>query len=136
VRVPVPTLVPGTPLEAVPSHKLWHDYSNAESAAELQWRLSIPLSGLVLMLLAIPFSRVAPRKGRYTNLLPAILLYVVYVNLLFVARNWVDIKMVPVMIGMWWVHILMLSLALLLLFFQKRNRFLRFRRLTVVEQPA
>jgi lipopolysaccharide export system permease protein len=137
VRVPVPTLVPGAPLEAVPSHKLWHDYDNAASAAELQWRLSMPLSALVLMLLAIPFSRVAPRKGRYTNLLPAILLYVVYVNLLFVARNWVDIKMVPIAIGMWWVHILMLGLALLLLFSQQRQRFLRLRRITALgSKPA
>lgn len=43
--------------------------------AELQWRLSLPLSILVLTFLVVPLARVNPRQGRYAKLLPAILLY-------------------------------------------------------------
>jgi lipopolysaccharide export system permease protein len=85
----------------------------------VQWRLSIPLSAFVLMLLALPLSYTRPRQSRYTNLLPAILLYIVYVNLLFVSRNWLEIKMVPIALGMWWVHAVLLLIAGSLLFLQK-----------------
>jgi lipopolysaccharide export system permease protein len=120
LRVPLAINNPHEELESIPTHKLWHDYDNSLSAAELQWRLSIPLSALVLMLLAIPLSQVRPRQGRYSSLLPAILIYIIYVNLMFVARNWVEIKMLPSVLGMWWVHLLMLGLAGMLYFFQWR----------------
>ncbi|MEI6204791.1 MAG: LPS export ABC transporter permease LptF, partial [Enhydrobacter sp.] len=47
-------------------------------AAELQWRLSVPLMVFVLTLVAVPLSRVNPRSGKYAKLLPAILLYILY----------------------------------------------------------
>jgi lipopolysaccharide export system permease protein len=106
--------------ETMPTLKLWQNYRDPAAAAELQWRLAIPLSALVLMMLAIPLSYARPRQSRYTNLLPAILLYIVYVNLLFVARNWVEIKMVPIPLGMWWVHLIILTVATVLLFIRKR----------------
>jgi hypothetical protein len=34
---------------------------------------------------------------------------VVYVNLLFVARNWIEQRVLPVGIGMWWVHLALLT---------------------------
>ena len=50
--------------------------------AELLWRIGIPVSALVLVLLAIPMSFVNPRAGRSANLLFALLTYMVYSNLL------------------------------------------------------
>lgn len=58
--------------------------------AELQWRLSTPVSALLLTLAAIPLSRSRPRQGRYAKMLAAVTLYAVYFNLLDVARSWVE----------------------------------------------
>jgi lipopolysaccharide export system permease protein len=104
--------------EAIPTLALWDDYDKPGYAAELQWRLSIPLSAFLLSLLAVPLSHVRPRQGRYSSVLPAILIYVVYVNLLFVARNWVEQKFIPIDLGLWWVHILFLGIVLGVVFFQ------------------
>lgn len=79
-------------------------------AAELQWRLSVPLMVLVLTLVAVPLSRVNPRSGKYAKLLPAILLYIIYANFMFVSRDWIIEGKVPAWIGMSWLH---LSVALL-----------------------
>lgn len=94
--------------ETQPTAWLWHHYHDPASAAELQWRISLPLSVFLLALLAVPLSQVKPRQGRFVMLLPAILIYTIYVNLLFVARNLVEQKTVPIWIGIGWVHVLML----------------------------
>jgi lipopolysaccharide export system permease protein len=83
---------------------LWQEYNNPGRAAELQWRISIGISTFLLALLAVPMSSVQPRKGRYLALLPAILVYIVYIHLMFIARHWVVRGVVPISIGMWWVH--------------------------------
>lgn len=58
--------------------------------AEFQWRLSTPVSALLLALAAIPLSRSRPRQGRYAKLLLALGIYAVYFNLLDVSRSWVE----------------------------------------------
>lgn len=83
--------------------------------AELHWRLAAPVSMLVLTLLALPLSYAAPREGRYGRLLAAILVYIIYANLLGTANVWLDRGSLPVTWGMWWVHGLLLMLALVLL---------------------
>ncbi len=77
----------------------------AEDRAELQWRVSSPISLFVLMLLAVPLSRSRPREGRYARLGVGILIYIIYVNLLSIARVWVEREQVPQWFGLWWVHI-------------------------------
>jgi len=104
--------------EAVPSNVLWRDYQKPQNAAELQWRLSIPLSALILSLLAIPLSQVRPRYGRYSQLFPAILIYIVYVNLLFVARNWIEQDSLLRGLGMGWIHLLALFFAIVFVMWQ------------------
>ncbi|MDR3477775.1 MAG: LPS export ABC transporter permease LptF [Gammaproteobacteria bacterium] len=117
VRVPTTTInTTHQEQEAIPTLKLLDDYDDSASAAELQWRLSMPISALILMLLAVPLSRVRPRQGRYSHLLPAMLIYIIYVNLLFVARNWVEQDTsAGSLLGMWWVHALLFAFAILLL---------------------
>lgn len=102
-------------VETLSSWQLLNDYSNPKSAAELQWRLSLAILTFLLAVLAVPLSTVRPRKSRYLALLPAILIYIVYINLLYIARHWVDQGTVPILIGMWWVHGLMLLFVLLVL---------------------
>lgn len=82
--------------------------------AELQWRLSMPLSVLVLSLIAVPLSRTSPRQGKYAKLFVAVLVYLLYNNLMGVANAWVAKGALPAALGMWWVHVLMLAGAWLL----------------------
>lgn len=107
--------------EAIPVWKLLVNYNNPKYAAEFQWRISIGLSAFILALLAIPFSEIKPRQSKYLSILPAMLLYIIYINLLFIARRWVEIGSVPVWAGMWWVHLAMLMLLPLLLFLRARR---------------
>ena len=89
-------------------------FADAADVAELQWRISMPLSVLVLALLAVPLSRTNPRQGRYAKLFVAVLVYLLYNNLLGMANSWTARGAVPGVIGMWWVHLLMLAGAWLL----------------------
>jgi lipopolysaccharide export system permease protein len=101
---------------------LWQGLDNPNYAAEWQWRLSIALSTILLALLALPLAKIKPRQGRYLALLPAILIYVVYVNLLFISRHWLEQKTIPFYIGMWWVHGLMLIFVSISLLYMLRRR--------------
>lgn len=83
--------------------------------AEFEWRLSVPVSMLVLTLMAVPLSRSSPREGRYGRLTLAILVYVTYSNLLAVAKSWMVRGAMPEWAGLWWVHGLMLAATLAML---------------------
>jgi lipopolysaccharide export system permease protein len=78
--------------------------------AELQWRLSLPFSILVLTVLVVPLARVNPRQGRYAKLLPAILLYLSYFLLLSAARSAIDSGRLPHWPGMFLVPLVYLLL--------------------------
>jgi lipopolysaccharide export system permease protein len=79
--------------------------------AEFQWRLSPAIAVLALALLAIPLSHSGPREGRGGRVAMGILLYAVYANLLNLSRSWVASEVLPPVIGMWWVHGIVLLLA-------------------------
>jgi lipopolysaccharide export system permease protein len=86
-----------------------------ELTAELQWRLSVPLSTLVLMVIAVPLSRSQPRQGRYGGLAIGVLVFIIYVDLLAAGKVWVEREQVPPLIGIWWVHLLFLAVGGILL---------------------
>lgn len=46
--------------------------------AELHWRITLVLAVPLMALIAVPLSRVNPRQGRFANILPALLLYLIY----------------------------------------------------------
>jgi lipopolysaccharide export system permease protein len=83
--------------------------------AELQWRFSLILLVPVVVLLAVPLSRVSPREGRFGKLVPAILLYLSYFGLLLISRDLVVNGRLPPWIGLWWVHVVFASLGVWLL---------------------
>lgn len=87
---------------------------DAEAISALHWRLSAPLSTLIVCLLAVPLTRTQPRSGKFSRLLPAILIYMLYAVLLMNAREWVAAGKIPTVIGFWWIHILAIILALAL----------------------
>lgn len=93
-----------TSLEGTPTSKLLGS-DNPKYIAELQWRLSLPLAGLLLFILAFPLSHTAPRKGAFSKLAYGVLVYVVYSNLLSYAKTLVESGKVSPMVGMWWAHI-------------------------------
>lgn len=72
--------------------------------AELQWRVSLPLSAVLLALLAIPLSFVNPRAGRSMNLILALVAYLTYSNCLSIAQAWVAQGRLSPIYGMWLVH--------------------------------
>lgn len=116
VHIPEATFASDRELqEGVPTSRLWKNYSKPTYAAELQWRCSLALAPLLLALIVFPLSRVKPRQGRYLMAIPALLLYSIYINLLFVARHWVELGVIPAYLGMWWVHGLFFMVGLSLL---------------------
>jgi lipopolysaccharide export system permease protein len=83
--------------------------------AELEWRISAPISLFVLALLAVPLSQSSPREGRYARLGIGLLCYIVYADVLAIARVWMERELVPSWAGMWWVHAVAVAVAALLL---------------------
>jgi len=88
--------------------------SDPLSAAELQGRIAVPLSLIILALLAVPLSRSSPREGRYARVGVGLLVYFIYANMLSVARVWVEREAVPGWLGTWWVHGTIAGFALIL----------------------
>ena len=116
-------------LTALPTDQLLQQVragGNAEANAEWHWRLAIPVSIPVLMLLAVPLSRVQPRQGKFGKLLPGLALFLLYFILLIVWRkSMLGSGKVPEWTGMWWIHGLMLAIGVLLLL-QNRASYQRF----------
>ena len=89
--------------------------SNLDDIAELHWRISTPITALVLMLIAVPLSRLRPRQGRFGKIGLAILAYFLYSQLLVAARTWIENGTLPDFVGLWWVHGVALCIAVWLL---------------------
>jgi len=88
---------------ALDTKTLWQS-DRADYRAELHWRLSVPVGAFLLGVLALPLSYTTPRKGRYSKLALAILIYLIYSNLLGIGQSWVKKEQVPEWLGLWWVH--------------------------------
>lgn len=109
------------PAEDAPNRTpLWGLLANPSNAnlGELLWRVGMPVSALILALLAIPLSFVNPRAGRSANMLVAILIYAIYSNLISMSQAWVAQGKLPFWIGAWAAHAVML-LPLGLLFYRR-----------------
>jgi lipopolysaccharide export system permease protein len=115
IRIDLDTPEMNNQQDAMPSISLWRaNQTNKPSYySELQWRLSAPISILLLALLAIPLSRVNPRQGKYLHILPAIVIYIMYLNLLLVGRNWIENGNISYRWGLWWIHGLLLLTIIL-----------------------
>ncbi len=100
--------------------ELWSS-TKPKDQAELQWRITIPIATIIVAFMALPLSRTDPRSGRYEKLAVALILYLVYSNLLGVGKTWIVQEKVPVWIGTWWVHIIAIIVTLILL---KRSGYL------------
>ncbi|MDX2345552.1 MAG: LPS export ABC transporter permease LptF [Legionella sp.] len=119
--LPEPVIVPKAgDLRALKSADLWPFSADEHAkAAEFAWRFSIPLMVIILTLIAVPLSRVNPRAGKYARLLPAILLFILYADLLFVSRDAIASGKITWWLGMGALHGSMLLIGLGLIW---RNR--------------
>jgi len=88
--------------------------SNRKAAAELQWRMAMPISVIIFALLAFPLSHINPRQGKFAQLVPAILIYIVYADLVFLGRAWIERGTISPQLGMWWIHGIFLVIAIAL----------------------
>lgn len=94
---------------------------------ELSWRIGLPVSALLLALLAIPLSFVNPRAGRSINLIVAVLIYMVYVNMISVVQATIAQSRLQLTPGLVTLHSVVL--VLLLLLFHHRLSVFSLRRL-------
>lgn len=101
------------------------DSSEPGPRATLQWRLSLVLLAPVVSLIALALSRTDHRRGRYIKMFPAFLLYMAYLVSLGAARDAVAQGRLPAVPGLWWVHAVLLGLALALLYGPHWGRRLR-----------
>jgi lipopolysaccharide export system permease protein len=99
--------------EALRTRDLW-GAAQPEYQAELQWRISAVLIIPVMTLLAVPLSKVNPRQGRFSKLVPAALVYALYFVLLQVCREQIADGQLPAIVGLWWVHGIFLLVGWLL----------------------
>jgi len=84
---------------------------NPAEKAEFEWRLSTSLSTILLILVAVPLSRSLPRRGRFGKVMIALLIYALYMNIITVAKTWVEQGKVNTI---WWVPGLLVLLAIVL----------------------
>jgi lipopolysaccharide export system permease protein len=113
VQVPASADVVRT-LEALPTATLLASAKPGERA-ELHWRLAMPLMCVVLALVAVPLARLKPRQGRYARVWLAVLIYLLYSNLISVGKVWIARGTAPQWLGLWWTHVAVVLLALLVI---------------------
>jgi len=118
--------------KALASKELWLR-GESKDLAELQWRIASAVMTVILSLFAMVLANSGPRKGRYASLLPAILVYILYSNLLGVTKAWIAKGTISLMVGTLWVHILML---ILLLLFSNKNKLTRIFKRSRPKQEA
>lgn len=97
-----------------PPALLWRS-TELKDKVELMWRISIPLVLIVLALLAVPLSYVAPRKGQFGKIGYALLVYIAYFNLMAFGRSQLEQGNIPLMLNFWWIHLIFIGLTIILL---------------------
>lgn len=119
IRTPLADVEPEDSSERARSAVEILSSTDPQDVAEVQWRLAMPVSTLVLALLALPLSRIDPRGGRAAKLFLALLLYTLYRNLLSTTKTWVAMGVVAPLPGTWAVHAGCLAAALALFALQR-----------------
>jgi lipopolysaccharide export system permease protein len=116
IPVKVPELSDAvTALEARPTRALLQS-SDPGERAELHWRIALPVMCVVLTLLAVPLAQLRPRQGRFARVWLAVLVYLLYSNLVSAGKVWLARGSVPEIFGLWWAHAAVVILALAVIY--------------------
>jgi lipopolysaccharide export system permease protein len=120
VRIEAPEVeTPPMRTEEIPIAKLLTENSAANNA-ELQGRLALAISTIILVIMAIPLSFVDPRSGRSGNMMIAIMIFIIYNNFISIMQAWLSQQKIHSLIGLWPVHLFFLSIAIYM--FYRRSR--------------
>lgn len=95
---------------------------DARHQAALHWRYSLPVVAMVVALIALALSKTNHRSGRYAKMLPAILIYLIYLVSITGARNLIEDESFGTQLY-WLVHGVFLMLGLVLLLFEDVVRY-------------
>jgi len=116
LRLPAPQArLPGPPRTDLIGNRELLASDEPRLVGELHWRIGWVAAVLVLGFLAVPLARLSPRKGRHARMPWAVLLFAVHAGLLTSGKNLLERGETPAALGLWWVHALVLLLALGLL---------------------
>ena len=107
-----------------------------ESQLEFQRRVSAPLVLLILAVMALPLSRRLPRQSRFASLPWALLVYVIYTNLVTAAISWARQGLTPEWLGIWWVHLVLAGAAAAYFSLGDAHRLRRWRRHLAAPEAA
>ena len=83
------------------------------ASAELHWRLAMALLIPILGFLAIPFSEVSSREGRYGKVVPAMIICFLYIFSLAAGKSALAREEIPSLLGLWWAHAIFITVAVL-----------------------
>ena len=108
-------------MEAKKTTELIGNLSNKKFQAEFLWRLSLPISTFILIIIAIPLSFNNPRSGRSMNIIAAILLFVIYNNTVSISNSLIATGQLSIWIGSWFSHFVFLSIAIYLIYRRSLN---------------
>jgi lipopolysaccharide export system permease protein len=100
--------------KAVTSQQLW-DSTAAKDIAELQNRLSLPLTILLFAFLAVPLAKSSPRGGIYGSVILGFLVYFSHGNFSGITQSWVIKGSIPVWPGGFWANLSLFVIGLFLL---------------------
>ncbi len=93
--------------------------SNNKEIAEWQWRLSQPISVLILSLFGILLGKSSPRGGKNLGVLAGVLVFIIYNNALLVAKSSLERGDLSPIVGLWSVHLL--ALLVIVIFYAYRH---------------
>jgi len=108
-------------IEAKRTIELLSNLKNKRFQAEFLWRLSLPISTFILIIIAIPLSFNNPRSGRSMNIIAAILLFVIYNNAVSISNSLIATGQLNIWIGSWFSHFIFLSIAIYLIYRRSLN---------------
>ena len=108
-------------MEAKKTIDLIGNLSDKKFQAEFLWRLSLPVSSFILIIMAIPLSFNNPRAGRSINIIAAILLFVIYNNAVSISNSLIATGQVSIWVGSWLSHLIFLSIAIYLIYRRSLN---------------
>jgi lipopolysaccharide export system permease protein len=111
----------------LPAWVLIQDLNKAH-LGEILWRIGLPFMAFVFAIIAIPLSYMDPRRGRYTALIMAVLLYFTYSNLLKLMQAWVSTGKLSFSIGWWLLHVVIALIGLTLIIYRQNRSITLFGR--------
>lgn len=112
------------PIKTTNMQPIWilaNNWQDKNFQGEIFWRLSITLMTISLVILAIPLGYVDPRKGRYSSLIMAVLIYFAYSNILKVIQSSISSGSSSFYIYIWLPHLLLILLGIIMIYLRQNQ---------------